>query len=153
PAQSLITPEKRFAGVFFAGLEGASTVGRISQQSLNLILKLLSGLSLRSTTSIAPIRTQPERTYDEATRDPGSVSPTGAHVPFTLARVLGDSTASDLQAPLLAALVTFGTESGMFKDLQIRRLGDEPSGPFQVLLRIGDKTVNLLDVGYGVSQV
>ncbi len=46
----------------------------------------------------------------------------------------------------------FGKESGLFDSLEVRRLGPSQSDPFQLQLRIDGTTVNLVDVGYGVSQ-
>jgi energy-coupling factor transporter ATP-binding protein EcfA2 len=110
--------------------------------------QVFSDLSLTSAVSIAPIRTKPERTYDEAVED---YSPEGRHIPFMLARILSGSDAKR-RAALLKGLKRFGEESGLFKDIEIRELGDQPGDPFQVMVTVAGRPANLLDVGYGVSQ-
>lgn len=110
---------------------------------------VFSDLSLTSAVSIAPIRTKPERTYGEVTED---FSPEGRHIPFVLARILSGSSDSKGKANLLKGLKRFGEESGLFKDIDIRSLGDQPGDPFQVMITVAGRPANLLDVGYGVSQ-
>jgi energy-coupling factor transporter ATP-binding protein EcfA2 len=110
---------------------------------------VFSDLSLTSAVSIAPIRTKPERTYDEAVED---FSPEGRHIPFVLARILSGGTDAKGKAKLLKGLKRFGEQSGLFKDIEIRDLGDQPGDPFQVMVTVAGRPANLLDVGYGVSQ-
>ena len=50
----------------------------------------------------------------------------------------------------------FGTDSGLFSDLSVRSLGKSQQGdPFQIHVKIPGQQGprNLLDVGYGISQV
>ena len=52
----------------------------------------------------------------------------------------------------------FGQTAGLFDEISIRQLGTKASEPFQVQVRKGGKGLkgphrNLIDVGYGVSQV
>lgn len=54
---------------------------------------------------------------------------------------------------LIKTLDSFGKHSGLFGKVEVRRLGSSESDPFQIRLHIGGTTVNLIDVGYGVSQV
>lgn len=93
----------------------------------------LNGLSLTSSVSIAPIRTKPKRTYDEAAED---YSPEGGHVPFVLARILSGADDSKAKKALLTGLRRFGEESGLFKGIEIRNLGDRPGDPFQVVVTV-----------------
>ena len=99
--------------------------------------------------SIAPIRTKPKRTYDQFTE---TFNPEGDHIPFVLARILGEAPASKQEESLISALTRFGAESGLFKNVAVRRLGDKPGDPFQLMVTVAGKPANLLDVGYGVSQ-
>ncbi len=102
----------------------------------------------RSVVPLAPIRTKPRRTYDELSED---YSPEGDHVPRVLARLLSEEptgTARQLQE----ALRRFGAESGLFKDVGVKKLGKGPESPFQVQVGVGGPRFNLVDVGYGVSQ-
>ena len=56
------------------------------------------------------------------------------------------------------ALEQFGRESGLFDEISVKPLGKKESEPFQVQVRKSGRKVkgprrNLIDVGYGVSQV
>ncbi len=99
----------------------------------------------------APVRSSPRRTYDPVypERDPE-----GLYVPSYLADIQDDKT----WRPLQKALQNFGKASGLFDEISVRRLGEGSSGPFQIQIKkYGSKEEgperNLLDVGYGVSQV
>ena len=54
---------------------------------------------------------------------------------------------------LKAALDRFGVSSGLFEGIDIKRLGRSDSDPFQILVKIFGPPSNIMDVGYGVSQV
>jgi hypothetical protein len=98
----------------------------------------------------APIRTKPRRTYDPL-RD--IQSPEGDHVPMLLARL--STTQEKLWGDTRKALAQYGQESGLFEDINIKRLGDNEASPFQVTVRPPGQrlSANLIDVGYGVSQI
>ena len=101
----------------------------------------------------APVRSKPQRTYDPArpTRDPE-----GDYVPMYLADVFfQDKREWDY---LKGALEKFGQESGLFDEISVKSFGRKASEPFQVQIRKFSGKVkgpqrNLIDVGYGVSQV
>jgi predicted ATPase len=61
-----------------------------------------------------------------------------------------DPTAS---ARLRNAINAFGRASGLFTDIDIRRIGRKEGDPFQLQVKIAGSGINLVDVGYGVSQV
>jgi AAA domain, putative AbiEii toxin, Type IV TA system/Protein of unknown function (DUF3696) len=98
--------------------------------------------------AFAPVRTRPLRTYDPIQAVGG---PEGSHVPMILASapVLEPARWSKL----FSALDGFGQASGLFKKIEVRRLGESEGDPFQIQVHIGGNTVNMIDVGYGVSQV
>jgi hypothetical protein len=98
--------------------------------------------------SLAPVRSKPRRTYDRVGVE---FDPEGDYMPSLLKTVLTARNGKDRDA-LLAALKTYGGESGLFDELTIRRLGDQPGDPFQIQIVTGGVKVNLADVGYGVSQ-
>ena len=100
----------------------------------------------------APVRSKPRRTYDPSrpTRDPE-----GDYVPMYLA----DMYSRDKRAwsKLKEKLERFGSESGLFDEISIKRFGTRASEPFQIHFRkfAGRRKGphhNLIDVGYGVSQ-
>lgn len=98
--------------------------------------------------AIAPIRTRPQRTYDPLKDTP---NPEGAHVPMTLARYLPSH--KKIWMDYYNAIKKFGQASGLFSDLQVKRMGRKSSDPFQLRIKIKGPSFNLSDVGYGVSQV
>jgi len=96
----------------------------------------------------APVRSKPKRTYDPLSTEP---DPEGSHVAMVLAKLLGDNTKASKR--LQGALREFGVESGLFRAIQVKKLGRESNAPFQIKLNFGAQpTFNLVDVGYGVSQ-
>ena len=99
--------------------------------------------------SLAPIRSKPRRTYDELSEVP---SPEGDHIPTVISRLLARSRESDYVRRVKRSLVKFGTSSGLFKKLSIRRLGKSAGDPFRIEVSAAGQTANLIDVGYGVSQ-
>jgi len=54
---------------------------------------------------------------------------------------------------LASELGRFGSASGLFEALEVRPLGKSESDPFQINVKISGPAFNLIDVGYGVSQV
>jgi predicted ATPase len=54
---------------------------------------------------------------------------------------------------LRESLDSFGKASGLFNDLEVRRIGREESDPFQIKIKVSGPAFNLVDVGYGISQV
>jgi hypothetical protein len=103
---------------------------------------------LRRPYAIAPIRTSPRRTYDPIGATP---NPEGSHVPMLLAS-LSRSHQQEQWNALRSALGSFGLKSGLFGEIEIVDKGREESDPFQVGVKSGGRTFNLIDVGYGVSQ-
>lgn len=102
----------------------------------------------------APTRAQPQRVYD-----PRKViyDPEGYYIPHLLAEMSGAS--PEQWGKLKKRLEEFGSESGMFDEIIPSHYDKKKyTGPFQILLRkfSGGKkgaTRNLVDMGYGVSQV
>lgn len=102
----------------------------------------------------APVRSKPRRTYDPSrpTRDPE-----GDYIPMYLAYVHFQD--KEKWNRLKIALENFGKASGLFNEISVKPLGHKESGPFQIQVRGFGKARrkgpqrNLIDVGYGVSQV
>ena len=101
----------------------------------------------------APVRSKPRRTYDPArpVRDPE-----GDYVPMYWADVFfrDRETWNDLKERIEA----FGKAAGLFDEVAVRSLGAKASEPFRLeVRRFGNRLKgpprNLIDVGYGVSQV
>lgn len=101
----------------------------------------------------APIRSHPRRTYDpiQLTQDPE-----GGYVPSYLAGLYRSG--SDEWRKFKQDLEKFGQASGMFDEIAVRDFGTTSGDPFQLQVRKFGKCaegplLNLIDVGYGVSQV
>ncbi len=98
--------------------------------------------------AFAPIRTHPLRTYDPLRE---TRKPEGSHVPVMLARL--SASEPEEWKELIEALGRFGKASGLFSSLDVRRVGPEESDPFQIQVNVSGQPFNLVDVGYGVSQI
>lgn len=96
-----------------------------------------------------PVRSEPLRVYNPATTD--SVSPEGSHAINALA-LLKKQKSKDWKR-YKDIIERFGEASGSFKSFDIKRLGKDASDPFQVNVKTGNVTTNIIDTGYGVSQV
>ncbi|MCY4614366.1 MAG: AAA family ATPase [Nitrospira sp.] len=101
----------------------------------------------------APVRSKPHRTYDPSRPTRDSV---GDYIPMYLANVHFQN--KQQWKALKVSLEKFGQSAGLFDEISVKPLGQKESGPFQVQVRkFGSKSMglhrNLIDVGYGVSQV
>lgn len=102
----------------------------------------------------APVRSKPRRTYDPSRPIPDSE---GDYVPMYLANMYFRK--EDTWEHLKNKLQEFGRAAGLFDEISIKQLGKRHSEPFQVQIRKfgGPRkkgpSRNLIDVGYGVSQV
>ena len=92
---------------------------------------------------LAPIRAKPRRSYDSVAE---AYSPEGDHIPWRL-RGLHD------RSELRNGLRDYGTRSGLYDDVETRSFGNAEDSPFELHVRFGERTPNLINVGYGVSQV
>lgn len=122
------------------------------QRDIDLIGIIYDALSIQrrygsDAVALAPLRTKPRRTYDE-TKD--EFKPEGDHIPLLLSRL--SSGKGSENAKVLSALKIFGVSSHLFNSISIKRLGKRPSDPFQVRIKGSGPDVNMVDVGYGVSQ-
>ena len=99
-------------------------------------------------TSIAPVRSRPERTYNPFSDAPDAE---GTEVPATIASTArkGGRQWDELKAQL----EDFGKQTGLFSQITIKKLGTSGSDPFQLQVNARGPKTNLMDVGYGVSQI
>ena len=107
--------------------------------------KMEEGLAVFST---APTRSRPKRTYDP-TRE--FDDPEGSDVPMRLMRI--QATNKKRWEILKARLVEFGKHSGLFQNIDVRNLGGSLGNPFQLKVKVRGPNSNIIDVGYGVSQI
>ena len=102
----------------------------------------------RRTYAIAPVRSTPKRTYDPVQSLP---IPEGRHVAMMLSQAFRED--RDEWFRIKRKLEDFGEQAGLFREISVRPLGESASDPFQLTVTVRDNAVNLLDVGYGVSQI
>jgi len=101
----------------------------------------------------APIRSKPRRTYDPARL---TSDPEGDSIPMLLADLA--FVGGEVWANFKQKLEHFGSDAGIFDEINVKRLGKSRGSPFQIQIRkFGNKREgleqNLIDVGYGVSQM
>src|SRR5665213_1182733 len=97
---------------------------------------------------IAPIRTQPERTYDDISQSDFSAE--GAHTPYLIRKVLESSDGEPEK--FKAFIAQAGKNSGLFESIKINRHGTAITAPFEVDAVVDGLALNLINGGYGVSQ-
>lgn len=98
---------------------------------------------------MAPIRTDPKRTYDSYKT---SFNPDGTHAPYLLKKLLGDSTKEE-RDKVKSILKKFGSDSGLFDNIEIKSLGKSDTSPFELQVLLHNQPLKITNVGYGVSQV
>lgn len=121
-------------------------LGSMNDENKGLFKLGVSGNS--SAFSASPVRSRPKRTYDP-TRE--FVDPEGSDVPLLLMRLAATSKAE--WENLRQQLIDFGRASGLFERIEVRKLGPAAGAPFQLELKVRGPNSNIVDVGYGVSQV
>lgn len=116
---------------------------RNKETQLSFRDELLDKLDL---TWIAPIRSAPKQFYGGVR---GGYSPEGEHTPFVLRKALNNT---DRSGEFAAKLNDFGLASGLFETIETHTFGDDPHSPFELLVKFSGATLNINNVGYGVSQ-
>ena len=97
--------------------------------------------------SLSPIRSKPKRTYDPIRE---TSTPEGIEIPVTLRKL------SDIEKDwkyIHKKLIQFGKTSGLFSDVTVKKYGKSIGEPFQLQFKIRGFQSNIMDVGYGVSQI
>ena len=112
-----------------------------------------SGADQQRPFASAPVRSQPRRTYDPVRIGADSF---GDAIPTYLAQM--ERRTPDVWNALKTRIEQFGRSAELFDELRIRRHGTKESDPFQLQVRRSasrpaEPFRNLIDVGYGVSQV
>jgi hypothetical protein len=94
----------------------------------------------------APIRSRPRKTYDEPATP---VTSEGGHVPYRLRKLFREN-----GLELKKSLNEFGKQSGLFNDIVIKDYeGSSDDAPFRLCFILDKTPINIVNVGYGVSQV
>jgi AAA15 family ATPase/GTPase len=95
--------------------------------------------------NVAPIRMKPERTYESYKEQR---TPDGSHIPFEIERYLRSG-----NIEYIKALNNFGVLSGLFSIINVKQLVIPKGSKFELTIKLKGESRNIVDVGYGVSQV
>lgn len=116
------------------------------------ITETLSSFQLNFIKAVAlsPLRVEPSRIYQYNQTRYG-LDPSGSQIPDKLQRQFKSNKAPDKET--IKQMKKFGQESGLFKNLSIKRYDKKSNYPFSIIVTTnqGIKS-NIIDVGYGVSQ-
>ncbi len=96
---------------------------------------------------IAPIRTEPKRTYDQIIQK--HISSEGEHTPYLIKKMLAKNKTSE---KFLRFIEKFGKESSLFNTISITKYGESESAPFKLNVILNKNELSIDSVGYGVSQ-
>lgn len=99
--------------------------------------------------SFAPIRAKAQRNYDSFRQ---VFNKEGEHIPVKLKDIFS-SNKSKKYINIQKKIVDFGRESGLFDGISIETYTNKTAGPFSVGVVYDDMQFNIVNVGYGVSQV
>lgn len=141
----------RFVCSFKGDSEGQTALANFlkphenSEKLLNRPWNIGSRLTV---SSMSPIRSRPKRTYDP-TREFND--PEGSDIPMFLMRI--EATQQKEWEKLKTQLVEFGKSSGLFQNIEVRNFGRALGTPFQLKFKVRGPNTNIIDVGYGVSQI
>ncbi|MBI3141674.1 MAG: AAA family ATPase [Bacteroidetes bacterium] len=105
---------------------------------------------LRDIAWLAPIRTEPKRTYDNYKID---FNPDGTHAPYILKKLLTSKKNTKKANSVEEILKKFGRDSGLFEEIKITNLGKNDTSPFEIHIVINGNPLKITNVGYGVSQI
>lgn len=94
---------------------------------------------------LAPIRTEPKRTYDSHKL---TFNPDGTHAPYLLKKLI-----SNEKDKFDEIIRKFGIDSGLFDKISIKKLGKEQTSPFELEISLNNQKLKITNVGYGVSQI
>ena len=142
--------------------ESSDASTHISENDWYQIDKLLWSISMESLSNdfyrsqpyaSSPVRSKPKRIYQPKLF---SWDSEGNFAPMYLAHLF--ETEKEKWDELKDNLERFGSQSGLFNKISIHRFGESDGGPFQVeVQKFGKqnegKNRNLIDIGYGVSQI
>lgn len=99
---------------------------------------------------LAPIRTDPKRTYDSYKI---TFNPDGTHAPYLLKKLIGKDSTPKTREKVETILQKFGNDSGLFDNILINPLGKGETSPFELQVLLNNQPLKITNVGYGVSQI
>lgn len=129
--------------------KGKAAKRKLSKDDYSVIFGIiLSITNLKLPISFAPIRTKPSRDYVYISED---YNVEGTHIPFKLA-ALTLSNPKRFQE-IRKKVRQFGKACGLFLDIELESFKKSKYAPFRILIKIGKGKYNIMDMGYGISQI
>ncbi len=115
----------------------------------SIILEAFDSALLPKVVWFDPIRAEPRRLYDEYS---SAYSSSGGHAPYLLKQILTLKNRKNIFK--IREFLKYGNASGLFTEI-VPKVFDknDDSSPFELLIKLGKKTIKMNHVGYGVSQV
>ncbi len=98
--------------------------------------------------SIVPIRSEPQQTYNTLNT---TQTPQDGEIPMLLMNLYRSN--QEGWKDLRKQLVDFGKSSGLFSDISVKNFDNSSNSPFRLQIKVNGPKSNLMDVGYGISQV
>ena len=149
------TLEGDVSPVWFLGLIGAPALFKIfslKDDTFSIELEKLYNrtqkIFVKNLFNMAPVRSKPKRTYDPIKEFSSSE---GSEVPVFLSNLKRKP--ADWKK-MHKDLIAFGKNSGLFSNIEIsKKLGNTTAGPFQLQFKIRGIESNMIDTGYGLSQI
>ena len=105
-------------------------------------------MKLERIINTAPSRSKPRRKYDSANTEM-TLERDGIPVYLMQLKRAKDAKWNSLRK----SLIKFGASSGMFKDIDVKTSGETTGDSFQIKVKTNGSGANIMDVGYGVSQL
>ena len=149
---------KAFKDLNLVGVSGSKKPSTLDQDKIRNLNNSLFETEIdffdKRLYSSAPVRSKPRRTYNPSRP---TLDPEGDYIPMYLANLYFQE--KEIWKELKKALEDFGRYAGLFDEIVVKPLSRKESDPFQIQIRrFGDRGKkgprrNLIDVGYGVSQV
>lgn len=102
---------------------------------------------LEKVRNLAPVCSKPKRIYDPTSEQ----SSDNDNMPMDM--MIQARTSKSSWNMLQKELAEFGENSGMFKGVEIKQLGNSLHDPFQIEFDMGSHSANIVDVGHGVSKI
>jgi len=121
--------------------------GKIDLEKSKFMIEIPDDFISSARTWFAPIRTKPKRIYEGFKTE---FSPEGDHIPYVIRRSLASREEAE---KFTRVITTFGQSSGLFSTVKAHSFARDPSAPFEVIIGLRGKPLNISNVGYGVSQV
>lgn len=155
PPSSLIRKDPYFLGFFVEDLlirsrSERDKFSKEEQATLRVVQNIFRGSRRFLSYSVfasAPVRIQPRRVY---TPSELTSSNAGEQVPLEMANQ--KLAYPEAWKKSRERMNEFGSRAGLFEDIEVKRFGRSDSDPFQIQIKNSGPSVNIADVGYGVSQ-